>query len=70
MKAKDFVKKARAYAKKKGLDFVYDPGHGKGSHGHIYVGDKHTTIIGKDKEIKKGLLHRMLETLNIDKKDF
>jgi len=69
MKADEFVSKVRRYAKKNGLDFTFDPGHGKGSHGRLHVGDKFTTIVGQNKVIGKGLYHAMCRQLDIDPND-
>ena len=49
-------------------DFRFDPRHGKGSHGTLHLGDRHTTV--PHKEIGAGLLASMLKSLNIPRKDF
>ena len=65
MKAAEFIRKVRKYARKNGVAFEYDAGHGKGSHGRITLGDKFTTIIGEDKTIRPGLLRAMSKDLGI-----
>ncbi|MBI3441184.1 MAG: hypothetical protein HY052_05200 [Proteobacteria bacterium] len=66
MRTDEFVSKARKYAKKNNLFFSLDVGHGKGSHGRIYVGDQFTAIVGQNKTINKGLFHAMCKQLGID----
>ena len=68
MKGKEFIKKAKKYAKANGLDSHFDPGHGKGSHGMLYIGDRRASV--KRSEIGRGLLNAMLKQLNIKKEDF
>ena len=56
------------HAKRAGLRFRYEPHHGRGSHGTLYVGD-HRTIVKRGK-LKPGLFHAMLKQLDIRKEDF
>lgn len=44
-------------------------GHGKGSHGRLYYGDRFTTLKDRKKEIGPGLLNAMLDQLGLTKKD-
>ena len=68
MNGREFVRRARRYSRKTGQDFRFDPRHGKGSHGTLHLGDRHTTV--PHKEIGAGLLASMLKSLNIPRKDF
>jgi hypothetical protein len=68
MKGKDFIKRAKQYAKTNGVDFHFDPGRGKGSHGMLYIGGRRAPV--KHSEIGHGLLNAMLKQLNIKKEDF
>jgi mRNA interferase HicA len=68
MKGKEFIKRAKKYAKANGLDSYFDPSHGKGSHGMLYIGDRRASV--KRSEIGRGLLNAMLKQLNIKKEDF
>ena len=70
MKSAEFIRRARQYSKRHGIEFYYDPRRGKGSHGRLLIGDLLTTIKSGNKVIGKGLLHKMLKDLNIDPKDF
>jgi mRNA interferase HicA len=64
------VRRVRRYARRRGLEFRYDPRRGKGSHGRIYLGNRLTTVKSGNKPIGPGLLHKMLIDLEIDPKDF
>ena len=68
MTSREFIRRARAYARKTGRPFRFDPTHGKGSHGRVYVGFKFTTV--RRGELKKGVLAAMLRQLNIDRREF
>ena len=68
MNGREFVRRARRYARKTGQDFHHYPGRGKGSHGRIHLGGRLTTV--PDKEIGKGLLASMLKDLNIAREEF
>ncbi len=43
---------------------------GKGSHGTLYLGDRHTIVKDRKKELGKGLLAQMLSDLGIAPNDF
>ena len=68
MKGSEFIRRTRRYARKNGLSFHFDPSHGKGSHGTVYIGDRDTTV--QHGEIRKGTLANMLKDLNIDRREF
>ena len=65
---REFIRRARAYARKTGQDFRYYPGHGKGSHGRVYVGFRYTTV--QQGELGRGMLAAMLRQLGIDRREF
>jgi mRNA interferase HicA len=65
----ELVRKLRRLAKERGLEFSYEPRHGKGSHGQLFFGDKLTTVKDPKKEIGSGLLHDMLKQLDLKKED-
>jgi len=48
---------------------VFDRGHGKGSHGRLYYGNRFTTLKERKKEIGPGLLNAMLAQLGLTKMD-
>ena len=65
---REFLSRARRYARMNGLEFFYDPTKGKGSHATVRVGEFWTTVQYGD--IPRGTLASMLKALNIDRKDF
>ena len=68
MTSREFLRRARDYARRKGQSYRFDPTHGKGSHGRVYVGGRFTTV--QRGELKKGTLAAMLRQLNIDQREF
>ena len=68
MNGREFVRRARRYARNNGLEFDYDPRRGKGSHGTIHVGEYRTTV--QHGEMPRGTLAAMLKDLNIDREEF
>ena len=68
MTSREFVRRARDYARKTGQSFRFDPTHGKGSHGRVYVGARFTTVQRGD--LGKGVLTAMLRQLDIDRREF
>ena len=68
MTSREFVGRAKDYARKTGQGFRFDPTHGKGSHGRVYVGSRFTTV--QRGELGKGVLAAMLRQLDIDRREF
>ena len=68
MNGREFVRRARRYARKTGEECRFDQRRGKGSHGTLYLGNRHTMV--KHGEISKGVLATMLKHLGIDRKEF
>ena len=68
MNGREFVRRARRYAREHGMAFAFDPSRGKGSHGFVFVGGRRTLV--KHSEFSKSLLARMLRELGIDPKEF
>lgn len=65
VKGSEFLKKVRAEAKKNGVAYLWQPAHGKGSHGTVYYGSKFTIVKDLKKEIGKGLLSGMKKHLGV-----
>ena len=65
---REFLRRARRYARRRRLDFRFDPDKGKGSHGELWVGGRKATI--QRGEIPTGTLMAMLKQLQIDRRDF
>ena len=68
MNGREFIRRARRYARKTRQEFYFDERHGKGSHGRVYVGRFFTTV--PYKEIGNRLLFSMLKDLDIDSEEF
>ena len=68
MDGREFVRRARRYARRKKLGFNYDPIKGKGSHSEVRIGGRRTIV--KKGEIRRGLLSAMLKQLGIDPREF
>ena len=66
--SQEFIRRARAYARKTGQTWRFDPARGKGSHGRIYIGARFATI--QHGELAKGVLAAMFRQLNIDGREF
>jgi len=70
LKVSEFIRRARRYSRRHGLEFQYDSRRGKGSHGRIFLGERLTAIKSANKTIGIGLLQKMLKDLDINPKDF
>jgi len=68
MNGKEFIRRARTYARAHGLPFEVSPERGKGGDQLIRVGGRPTSV--KSGEIGAGLLHKMLRDLAIPKDGF
>ena len=68
MNGREFVRRARRYARRNGLEFSFDPTRGKGSHGGISIGGFRTMV--QYGEIKRSTLAGMLRQLNIEPREF
>lgn len=68
MNRREFIRRARTYARKTGQTFRFDPAHGKGSHGRLYVGARFTTV--QRGELSRAMLAAMLRQLGIDRREF
>lgn len=65
----EFERKVKKLGRKRGVAVSFDPGHGKGSHGRLYYGNRFTTLKDRRKEIGPGLLKAMLEQLGLARDD-
>ena len=63
----EFMRRAKRYAARNGLDFRFERGSGKGSHGQLYIARRRTMV--KRTELSKGLLRNMLRDLGIKKEE-
>ncbi len=69
MNGNEFWRKIKKLGRKRGIATVFDPGHGKGSHGRLYYGNRFATLKDRKKEIGPGLLNAMLLQLGLTKAD-
>lgn len=70
MTGTEFLRRARRYAKRHGLEYDFVAWRGKGSHARIHLGSRSTTMKDRKAEIGKGLLRRMLSDLGINPREF
>ena len=68
MNGRDFVRRARRYARANGLEWRFDPAEGKGSHGRFYMGDRQAIV--QHGEIPRGTLFSMFRQLGINPREF
>ncbi len=68
MNGREFVRRARRYARRNGLDYYFDPVQGKGSHGTFHLGDRQATV--QHGEIPRRTLFTMLRQLGIEAREF
>ena len=68
MNGREFVRRARRYARRNGLSFDFDLTHGKGSHGKLTVGGRSTIV--QHSEIPPGTFAAMLRQLDINRQEF
>ena len=54
--------------RKTGQEFRFDPSHGKGSHGRLYISDRFTTV--QRGELSRAMLAAMIRQLGIKKEEF
>ena len=62
---REFEQRIRKIGRRRGVSVTFDGGHGKGSHGRLYFGDRFTTLKDRKKEIGPGLLKAMLDQLGL-----
>ena len=70
MNGRQFIARARKWARSRNLEVRFVASEGAGSHGTLYAGARKTTVKDRKKEIGKGLLVKMLADLGIDRDEF
>ena len=70
MTGRQFIARARRWARTRNLEVRFVASEGAGSHGTLYVGSRKTTVKDRRKELGKGLLAKMLADLGIDRSEF
>jgi len=69
MTGREFLHRLRRLGRERGVPVIFRPGHGKGSHGVVYYGDRRTTVKDRRQQIGKGLLRKMLADLGLTIED-
>ena len=69
MNGREFIAKGGKLARRNGIDVRFDRTRGKGSHGTLYFGDRHTVVKGGRKPLKTGTFLGMCKQLGIDPKE-
>ena len=69
MTGNEFERKIRKLGRVRSVRVAFDRGHGKGSHGRLYYGDRFPTLKDRKKEIGPGLLKAMLDQLGLTRDD-
>jgi mRNA interferase HicA len=69
MTGNEFLDRVRSYARRQRLSFEFDASSGKGSHGRLYLGNRHTAVKDRKKEIGSGLLSKMCRDPGISQRD-
>ncbi len=69
VKGHEFLRKLKTLAQNRSVTLAYDPGHGKGSHGRVYLGTAFTALKDPKQEIGASLLHKMYRDLGIRETD-
>lgn len=69
VKGSEFLRKAKAIARRNGLAYRWSPERGAGSHGTLYLGRRFTIVKDLNKELGPGLLADMCKQLGILKED-
>ncbi len=66
---REFIARVRKPARRNGIAVRFDRARGKGSHGTLYYGDRHTVVKDRSKPLKTGTLFGMCRQLGIDPND-
>ena len=69
MKGNEFVKRIRKYGKQHNLYVQWMAERGKGSHGTLYLGNRHTIVRNPKEDLKTGTFNAMLKQLGLKKED-
>lgn len=69
MNGEEFVRRVRKLGRKNNVPVRFESRPGKGSHGRLYFGKRFTTVKDRKKEIRKGLLHAMINQLGLSVHD-
>ncbi len=65
----EFITRVRRLARRNGIAVRFNRTRGKGSHGTLYYGERHTVVKDRRKPLKTGTLRGMCKQLGIDPDD-
>ncbi len=68
MNSTEFIRRVRKAGRRNGVSVTFSSSRGKGSHGELFYGKRHTTVPKKN-DIGTGLLHAMLRDLGLERGD-
>ena len=66
---REFIARVRKLARRNGIAVRFDRTRGKGSHGTLHYGDRHTVVKDRRQPLKTGTLRGMCKQLGIDPDD-
>ena len=69
MTGREFVRRVRRLARKRGLSVRLDPSAGKGDHATLYLDGRKTIIPDMRKGIPRGTFHNMCRQLGLEAKE-
>ena len=69
MTGSEFIRRIRKLGRQRGIKVEFVPERGKGSHGTLYFGERHTIVRDPKDELKTGTLHAMLAQLDLTRAD-
>lgn len=70
MRGQEFIDRAQAIGRARGVLVNFDRVKGKGSHGVLYFGNRRTVVKDRRKEISASLLSTMIRQLGLSRNDF
>ena len=70
MTGADFIRRVRKLGRLRGISVEVCAERGKGSHRHLYFGDRLTVVPDPKGELKKGTFHAMLKQLELTLEEF
>ena len=70
MTGAEFIRRVRKIGRERGVSVRLDTERGKGSHGTLYYGKRHTVVKDRRKEIGAGLRFAMIRQLGLEPSDF
>jgi predicted RNA binding protein YcfA (HicA-like mRNA interferase family) len=69
VKGREFLRKVKRFADRRGLAYRWVAARGAGSHGTVNVGGRMTVVKDRKKDLGPGLLRAMCSHLGIDPQD-